>query len=85
MQSPLNTVPTIIPDPVTGYPRLTCNLKYGYYDYTTIVVKNIKSGNLGSTFNLYFGGIVNPSKNLYDFPIRIRTVYEDLTDPVNPN
>ena len=81
----VHTAPAINPDPVTGENRVTCILKYGYFDYTTIVVSNIANPNIGSNFNLYFGGILNPSKNLYDFPIRIRTVYEDLTDILNPN
>lgn len=80
----VHTVPAINPDTLTGEYRVECVLKYGYLDYTTIVVKNILNPNVGTNFNLYFGGILNPAMNLYDFPIRIRTVYEDLNDYVNP-
>ena len=80
----VHTVPSLYNDPVYDEARVECYLKYGYYDYTTIVVKNIKYPNAGSMFNLYFGGIINPTKNLYDFPIRIRTVYENITDYTDP-
>lgn len=63
---------------------LRCYLHHGFVDFTRIEVKNFAPISPGETINLEIPYIINPTNTLWDFPIRVRLQYEDLTDYDNP-
>ena len=73
-----------IPNYLIGSDELKCYLKHGYDDYVRIEISHFDSIAANDVFDFYIAGIKNPSANIYDFSVQIRTVYEDLNDLVEP-